>query len=515
MLRFDALRTPPGDGDILIEPAAPYWQALIDDNIRQRGRQATILAGVPLEATRQAVRSRQLGLAPDAPVIATGHQPEFAHPGVWAKKVAVHHVGGSCGTETIDLVVDDDAPGSWALRVPVVGQEGLLGTRDLVFAPAPAGSAYEGRAALDVKALNVIGSELSAALGERFARSVMPAYLEALVAHADALDAVQQHLAGRAEIDASLGADLRDVRVTEAFGGPFVADLLLNADRFAAAYNESLGAYRREQRVRGVHRPVPDLGRGADRVETALWIYQPLQARRRLWVERRAGRVRFYAAQAHVAALGADDLARDPDAALAELRPWVIRPRALILTLWARLLACDLFVHGIGGAKYDRITDGIFRRYYRREPPAYTCVSATLRLPLPRQPSTLGDMATARRRVRDWRYNPPRYIPDPPDSLLAQRSRLIRESDRLREARGPRIARREAFLGIRGVNAQLIETHPHVGRELADRLARIRRELESNLVADSREFFYALQPGHRLAGLAARLAEAAEQGRSG
>ena len=78
------------------------------------------------------------------------------------------------------------------------------------------------------------------------------------------------------------------------------------------------------------------------------------------------------------------DLLDNPDRALASLAPWVIRPRALTLTLWVRLLLCDLFVHGIGGAKYDRVTNDIFRTYYRCEPPAMACVSATLRLPLPR-----------------------------------------------------------------------------------------------------------------------------------
>ena len=47
MLRFDLLRTPPGDGDTLIEPAVSRWLTLIDDNVRLRKRQVMTLAVNP------------------------------------------------------------------------------------------------------------------------------------------------------------------------------------------------------------------------------------------------------------------------------------------------------------------------------------------------------------------------------------------------------------------------------------------------------------------------------------
>ena len=504
MLRFDALQAPPGDGETLIEPALPGWSALVEDSIRLRAVQNITLAGVPVETAREEARSRRLGLDPDARVIACGHQPEFVHAGVWAKHVVVHHAARELGAVGIDLVVDHDAPASFALQVPVGGDD-LLSTRETAFGPTLAGLAYEGRPPLAAEVLDAIRAELTAVMGERFEGSVMPAYLDGLAAQTPATDAVDQHMAARADIDRSLTADLREARVSQVFGGPFLAHLLLDADRFRAAYNESLAEYRQEHRVRGADRPLPDLGRDAGRTETALWIYQPRQKRRRLWIERRAAGIELFADDQHVGTAGADDLIREPDAALAGVHPWVIRPRALTLTLWSRLLICDLFVHGIGGAKYDRITDGILRRFHGVDPPPYTCVSATLRLPLPRQPSTPIDLSEARRRVRDWSYNPDRYIPDPPSDLLAERSRLIRESDRLRQTRAPQNQRRQAFLGIRRANARLADGHPDVGQRLAAQLGRIRREVESNRIADRREYFYALQSRDRLAMLGRRL----------
>jgi len=203
-------------------------------------------------------------------------------------------------------------------------------------------------------------------------------------------------------------------------------------------------------------------------------------------------------------------------AALASLAPWVIRPRALTLTLWARLLACDLFVHGIGGAKYDRITDGLIRGYYSCEPPGFAAVTATLRLPLPRQPVSAADLARAEHERRDIHYNPQRYLRAAPAELLRERARLIDESQRLRAASGRRqggpaglevlrLERRRVFVAIRELNERLLSSEPGLEDRMDQSVRQIERQVASNAVADSREFFYALQPRDRLEMLVERL----------
>ena len=60
-----------------------------------------------------------------------------------------------------------------------------------------------------------------------------------------------------------------------------------------------------------------------------------------------------------------------------------VRSRALTNTLFARLFLSDLFIHGIGGGKYDELTDDLIRRFYGIEPPEFLILSATRLLPLP------------------------------------------------------------------------------------------------------------------------------------
>lgn len=507
MLNFAELRTPAGDGDVLIEPRAARWPALMEANTRTPHAERVMLAGVPLDEVRRRARGALPGAASDRPVIMVGHQPAYVHPGVWAKHVVVRHAAGRLGT-AVNLVVDSDAPGTTGLAIPVVGSDGAVAERETALCGGVAGSAYEGRPPADGAAIENARRLLAEALRHGWRESMLETYLDGLTGAVDAQDMVAQHLAGRARVDRALEADLPEVRVSRISGGPFLADLVLDAERFAAAYNAAVDEYRREHRVRTPNRPVPDLERDAGRVETALWIYRPGQRRRRLWVRREGDRVALFADGQHVATFGGRELAGDIDAVLASLRPSVVRPRALTLTLWARLVACDLFVHGIGGAKYDRITDGIFRRYYRIEPPSYACVSATLRLPLPVPEARTEDLATARRRLRDLAYNPDRYVRGTDPELLAERRRLIRRSEALRRSRGSRLERRAVYQAIRRMNARIGEGAPELWREMAREVKRLERELDGRALAMSREYFYALQPADRLLALARRLIEA-------
>ena len=60
-----------------------------------------------------------------------------------------------------------------------------------------------------------------------------------------------------------------------------------------------------------------------------------------------------------------------------------IRGRALVTTLFARMFLADLFIHGIGGAKYDQLTDQMIGRFLGCDAPEFMILTATMRLPSP------------------------------------------------------------------------------------------------------------------------------------
>ena len=81
--------------------------------------------------------------------------------------------------------------------------------------------------------------------------------------------------------------------------------------------------------------------------------------------------------------------------------------------MFSRFLVGDLFLHGIGGAKYDELGDSISRSFFGIEPPAFSTLSLTLWLGLADSPSTRADLRRIDRSIRSLTYNPDRHLTEP------------------------------------------------------------------------------------------------------
>jgi len=506
MLDFSALNTPAHDGDLLIAPHPPRLAQLLEENRRRIEQWDTPVLDVTLRELRRRVREQLLGNT-DAPLVMTGHQPDFIHPGVWAKHAVARLVADQTGATALNLVVDQDTPKDTALVIPAQRDANLQLGR-MAYAEATQERPFERIPALTGEALRCFAGSIRDALGEAFAASFMPAYLQAFSAAADSGGGlVGQILAGRRAIDTSLGVAYENRRVSKVWSQWQAADLMLNAARFVRAYNEALAAYRRQLNIKSPSRPIPDLQQDGERLELPLWAYGRDSTRRRVWVKPDPAGIEVFAERDSLGRVRVGDLGRTESAAQAiqENLSAPLRPRALTLMLWARLFACDLFIHGIGGAKYDRITDGIIERYYRVSPPAYACASATLHLPLPRQAVTAADLREARRRARDVHHNPQRYLDPHPQraALESAAAEAVRQAQALRAGQ-PRnhVARREAFRQIRRLKADLLALQPGLAEMLSSRGRDIEAQLAHNRIATGREYFVGLYPREKVAGLA-------------
>jgi len=512
MLDFGQLKTPADHGDVLVAPDAPACVAALRHNQSLLHDRDRIVAGAPLSQWRRKTRVALAG-GDDAPIIVVGHQPAFIHPGVWAKHVVARRLADALHGVALNLVVDHDAPRDTTLAVPAV-EGGDLVVHHVPYASIPPGHAYEQIGRLDRPAIDRFRRQLQDAMGSRFDESMLPVFLDGFES-AEGEDWVDQAVAGRRATEAALGVTVVDRRVSRTWCSPLLIDMLEHARRFAAAYNLALRLYRNRYRIRGAQRPIPDLRVDETRCELPVWIYAHADVRRRLFVQRDGDVVRLFAddtqvAEAHVSAFACNERA----AALVDgLDGWSLRPRALTLTLWARLLLADLFVHGIGGAKYDRITDEIIRTYYEIEPPRMACVSATLHLGLPEANGTAPKVEEARRRVRDIRFNPQRHVNASPsaEELIELRARTVEHAARLRRDRPrDRRARREAFLAIRRANEALLETEPALLRDAEEGVRRAREIAGRASIARGREYFFALYSRDKLEGLLQALPAAAE-----
>ena len=495
MLDFVRLNTPPEHGDVMVAPDPSEWVAAALDNAERLRTTHAPVMGRPLCEWRRETRMRIAG-RDDRAIIVVGHQPEFIHPGVWAKQVAADRVARAMRGEAINLVVDNDSPKNATLRIPAADGAGFS-LRVLRIPKVRSGPAYEQFPGATAGEIEQLRGLVLQAMGERYSASAMAAFFDGLAGAGGSADWVDQMIAGRRSAERSFGVHLTDVRVSRIWWSPLLGHMLASPERFAVDYNAALAWYRREFRVRGANRPIPDLLVRGDEVELPVWAYRTDEVRRRLYVARRGRSILLSAESESVATLTDDDLKSSDDLAglLAERGGWRVRPRALTLTLWARLFLADLFVHGIGGAKYDRIADRIITDHFGIRPPEMACVSATLHVfPCPPRPDE-ESVAGLRRAIRDMTWNPQRSLPGEFRfaELVAQRAAAVRRGHELRE-HDPRnrVERREAFRQIREVNRRMLDQQPGMLAKLNDRLRLARQRIDDDRIARDREYFFAL-----------------------
>jgi hypothetical protein len=526
----DALAVPTEDGQVLIWPQRPSLAAMAESNRRLR-------TGYTFKVLDQPATGLMGDGGSDQPIIMAGHQPSFIHPGVWSKIRAASRVARETDGTACFLVVDSDVAGRLMLSWPVLeaghlrasGAPPFAGSGGLSYEQLPP-QAMDYWQAFFAKVPEEWRGGTRSALGafaggfldpQRFAEK--PERPGAAAVRGDAhdrsnTDYVTRWVAGLSAVDEALGvrsprfvresnlffaaADLASTRLLHA-----VAHLLVNAERFAGIYNAALESYRVRRGVRGHHRPMPDLLVETDRIEAPFWMLRKGRGRERLFISRPTpDSLRLMVTTQPVATFGLEELARDPGEMLGPaLVDWRLRPRALALTMLLRLFSCDLFIHGVGGAKYDQITDQVIRLFFGVEPPSYACVTATVHLPLPVHRVMPADRLNSWRLVRDLTYNPQRCIAGSRGGraeLIADRERAIAESVRLgREEPDRHAARRIVYQTIRRLNAAILAGEPEKLGQAERRFAEVEEGLAHNRIAMSREWFFALYPMERLAAL--------------
>jgi hypothetical protein len=275
----------------------------------------------------------------------------------------------------------------------------------------------------------------------------------------------------------------------------FAHHVIARAGEFAAAYNAALADYRREKKVRSATRPMPDLAASEADAEIPFWLDR-LDTGDRVRPSATA-RDGGYA----LALPGGDEFHFRPDAAgadaAARLSRWLRRnqlrlsPRALTLTMYLRLFVVDQFVHGIGGAQYDQITDRIIAAHFRLLPPRFSVATGTMYLPeaVGRSRVCVPCVAQEGHRLRH--------------ALLGERKREL--VAQIADAPRKSAERYATFAAMHRELASAATNHPALRRwEQELREAQL-REAEESAIFD-RELFYAMQPRERLAQMTERFA---------
>ncbi len=509
LISYDRLQTPPEHLDVLHEPAP---RRLLDA-LREHLSSAPQRGAVPdstLGALRSSLRAR---LHLSGPIVVSGHQVEFFHAGVLAKDIAAHELAQQTSGSAVFLLVDSDLPKTRQLIVP----RAAGGAAQCVPIDIP-GCDLKQPAEDQPTLLREDWLDFFARIANVYpfyGRSMLREYSSAwLATTGPVVDFCTAFIRAQTATEETLGLrDIRTLRISALAQTPefhaLLAHLMLNARSAAQAYNAAQSSYRQRHCVRVAARPVPPLAIDHERVELPVWITPPGRVRQRLFVRPAASWLELWAGDEFAITLPRDEIARAAYHAQPgplEQTGWKLRPRALLLSAFARLLLADVFVHGIGGARYDEVMEDFAREVWGVAPAPAACISATLHLPLPLNRVTHRDVNAARRELRDLHCNPQRQLDTPPAELVAQRAALVRESESLKRDRPQdHQVRRAVFAQIRQINERMLATEEASVMRCEQRVATLTEQLAQDELARDRTYFFALHPYDTLRELTDRV----------
>jgi hypothetical protein len=484
-ISYPEWKAPTEDGQSLIWPEPQQILSDVESNQKTLGSNELRIQNVPLAELRREMRSA-IGHEDAHPLIVDGHQTELYHAGVWVKSVLGDIAASRLGGNALHIAVDTDAPKHLMLRW-------LDGAKLITDDPRVSSVHWSG--ALKAPSpvyLEQLKGDLAAA---RFQQPPMIArFLELLPSDVDLASAVMK--ASRA-LDAELGLNHDSTLASPLWQSrPFLVfahHLIARAGVFAAAYNAALADYRREKKVRTPTRPMPDLASFEASVELPLWLDE-LSTGNRI-------RPSVFAAEGGylISHASGAEFHFDPDAdgfaAADRLGQWLannqlrLSPRALALTMFVRLCLADMFIHGIGGGRYDQVTDRVFASFFNIDPPRFCVTTATMYLPEAQGQQRIC-VPCIEREGHKLRH-----------SLLG----LAKQTYLQRIAAAPRCSpeRYEAFTQMHRELATAVKSNPAIERwqrRLED--AHVRETAEA--VIFDRELFYPMQPRERLEQMIAR-----------
>ncbi len=479
------------------------------------------MLGVPLVELRESVQLKVLATAVDytsryrdcafarmegtPAMIVSGHQPELFHPGVWFKNFALSCLAERHHGVGIQLLVDNDLAQPW-IEVPAPVGPAVRRVSVAMDTQQPLPLPYEDFRLQDPALLRSFGGRVEEAMRPIVEDPIITELWPIAISVARGepnlgrMLAQSRHILEDRHGLQTLELPLSMLCATEPFHR-FLLEILGDATHFASVYNAALRDYRTANRLRSRTHPVPELAATTGWQEVPFWIWsadRPI--RMPLFVRRHEQHLLLRGGvnpehDIHEIARGADGV---EDVTQLADRGVKIRPRTLMTTMFLRLFLSDLFLHGIGGAKYDQLTDMIVERYWGIVPPMYLVLSATFRLPMDRAPVEHDDLRQIDGQLRELYFNPDRNL-DPVGSNICQElAQLKRAKQELLQEIPERSQRKSWHKQLEHLNERLRE-HVRPGRNLLlSEKQRLSRQHKNDAVLCARDYSFCLHSSRTL-----------------
>lgn len=275
----------------------------------------------------------------------------------------------------------------------------------------------------------------------------------------------------------------------------FILSILKDAKHFAGCYNRGV---LKQKYPSDAHETIRNLvvDTISGIVELPFWIFLPDGRRLSLYIKSTKD-IELYADMLKLGCLNSSceggqlehfrDILRQNKCRL--------RPKAVSLTLFTRLFLADWFIHGIGGAFYEVVTDDLIRNYYQLGNVKFGVTTASIKLPLP-ETSLVGEtISQIKYRLHNIRHCPERYLEE---DLLEKEALvfLVRNKQEFIRQAGDRSVTRDcrlsAWTAMKEINRQLFRYVEKTYQTLVQKKQWLEKQELSQQVCNSREYFFGL-----------------------
>ncbi len=414
-------RVPKHHGEFYFEPPLSQWK---EEALRNRERlvKETFWGQSALK-----VRA-ELKLPTQHPLILSGHQPVFFHPGLWAKCLAASTLAESVQGVAFHKVTDTALPPEYLHHMPEVEENGKARRKILEFytskdmqkqeritpygfLPAPDHSALEKILKdAEVYAPDAVKANIKSyedkLLKETKKEATWNDFHLSMMKVLDDLCATPRHYLEASKLWA-----------TQPFYH-FTSQWLLNLPELNDGYNQALTEYRKKYGITHDLTPMPNLKFESWWFEIPFWGVTRNQ-RHSLWAKNDGKHIVLKIKGGEgVYSLALDDLERE----LSVLRLF-IWPKVIPQALFCRMYLCDFFVHGTGGSVYEEVADALFTKFFKLKPLSFGVATATY-LVDPEASRGLEQVASHEEKILWWE----RALAKNPEYLFTKKEAWEKES---------------------------------------------------------------------------------------
>lgn len=447
----------------------------------------------------------------------TGHQPQLAHAGVWAKNFAAAGLAKSSQGLGLNIIVDNDTVGTQAIQVPT-GRRETPQYDNVSFDSAQPQQPWEELKIQDRELFESFGERVDQAMAQWGIKPLLNEMWSNAIEVSCQTDSMVECLAAcrilqeRSWGSANLELPLSEICQTESFI-EFLSHILVNSQQFHRSYNEIVGRYRKLNGIRNDRHPVPDLQVEDGSIELPFWFWRENDVERgQLFIKQNGRDIQLICKNEVILESNEENLKKS----LRELQKCgKLRTRALTTTLFSRLFLADLFIHGIGGAKYDEMTDLLIEEFYGIAPPKFLVLSATMHLPIEDFSVTDEEVISLKSKLRDYEFNADRYLNGPEvEPLKIKKQELIKQHWQAQTKDLPKRERvqlrgtnRQRHLELKRVNKELTALARNDVERLQAQLEAANAQLRANSILKNREFSAVVFPESAVHQLASELME--------